>query len=278
MPCLISCFTNSYGRFGAMGAIENLRAAGIENIELPIRSAGTVSIFGDEPLVTTESTSDDLKRVDELLAEHDIRVSSCNLSSGNPLDPEVVEITKRKLEIAKRFGVSLVVAGAGEASDERSRETLYDHLREIGDFAGERGITYCFETHPGLCVNHRGMLETMDELNHPHLKLNFDTGNILYYNEHIQVEIALAKVCPHVRHVHLKDSMGEPGEWYFPALGRGGAVNFLTVYETLRDCGYTGPYSLELEGIEGEGELALEEYQQRIIHSVEHLHDCGYYA
>ncbi|GAB4147493.1 MAG: hypothetical protein Tsb009_20710 [Planctomycetaceae bacterium] len=278
MPTLVSCFTNSYGRFGAQAAIENIRAAGLEYIELPIRTAGAQSIFGDEPLITTDSTDEDIHRVQDLLAEHDVKLSSCNVTSGNPLDDEVLQIIKRKLEIATRFGVSLVVGGAGEAFDETSLETLYDHLRQIGDFAGERGITYCFETHPGICVHHRGMLETMQALDHPHLKLNFDTGNILYYNENIEVEIALAKVCPYVRHVHLKDSMGEPGKWYFPALGRGGAVNFLTVYETLRDCGFSGPYSLELEGIEGEGDLPLEQYQERIVQSVEHLRDCGYFV
>ncbi|MCH8829258.1 MAG: sugar phosphate isomerase/epimerase [Planctomycetes bacterium] len=277
MPCLVSCLSNSYGRFGARGAIENLRAAGLEFLELPIRTAGQESIFGDEPLVTTDSTDADLQAVDELLKKHDVQVCSCNITSGNPLDHSVVEVTKKKLLIASRFGVDLVVGGAGEADDDESREQLYRHLREIGDCAAELGITYCFETHPGLCVNHRGMLETMAALDHPHLKLNFDTANILYYNEHIQVEIALAKVCPHVRHMHLKDSRGEPGEWYFPALGRGGAVDFLQVYEIMRDCGFNGPFSLELEGIEGEGELPLEEYQQRVIDSVEQLRYCGFF-
>ena len=29
----------------------------------------------------------------------------------------------------------------------------------------------------------------MERLNHPHLKLNFDTGNVLYYNEGLDVLI-----------------------------------------------------------------------------------------
>ena len=70
MPPILSCLTNSYGRFGATAAVENLRSAGIEWIELPIRTAGDDSPFGDEPLVTTESTPEDLKRVDDLLANH----------------------------------------------------------------------------------------------------------------------------------------------------------------------------------------------------------------
>jgi L-ribulose-5-phosphate 3-epimerase len=277
MTTLVSCFSNSYGRFGASGAIANLRAAGLEFLELPIRTDGVPSVFGDEPLLTDRSTADDRKRVDDLLAKERISVSSCNITSGNPLEQSVVDVTKRKLDLAAHFGVSVVVGGAGELPDEESRETLYRRLRTIGDHAAALGITYCFETHPGICVHHTGMLQTMRDLDHPHLKLNFDTGNILYFNEHLQCEIALAKVCQYVRHVHLKDHNGVTGEWYFPALGCGGEVDFLRVLQLLRDCGFSGPYSLEIEGIEGEGELPLQTYQERIVESVEHLRNCGYF-
>jgi inosose dehydratase len=277
MPALISCLTNSYGRFGAQAGIEQMAAAGIHHVELPIRTAGVDSPFGDQPFVTSAATLDDLKQADELLERHGVAVCSCNVTSGNPLDPEVVAITKRKLDLATHFGVSLVVGGAGEAGTPEELETLYGNLREIGDHAGQLGITYCFETHPGICQHHRGMLDTMQALDHPHLKLNFDTANILYYNENVVSETALAKVCHHVRHIHLKDSQGDFGKWYFPALGRGGAVDFVRVLQLMSTCGFTGPYSLEIEGIAGEGELTLKAYQQRIAESVEHLRTCGYF-
>jgi inosose dehydratase len=277
MPPIVSCLTNSYGRFGARGAIENLRAAGLEYLELPIRAAGSQSIFGDEPLVTTESSGADVRAVLSLLADHGVQLASCNITSGNPLQRDVVDVTKRKLDIAAELGVQLVVGGAGEAADTEELAQLYKNLREIGDYAATHGITYCFETHPGICVNHRYMLLTMEELQHPNLRINFDTGNILYYNNNICVEVALAKVCPYVKHLHLKDSMGNPGEWYFPALGYGGAVDFLQVLHIMRGCGFRGPYSLELEGIRGEPELTLANYQQRIIDSVDTLKSCGYF-
>ncbi len=277
MRAIVSCLTNSVGRFGAGGAIENVRAAGLEYLELPIRTAGAKSIFGDEPLVTTEASTSDLTAVKSLLSDHGVKLASSNITSGNPLQREVVDVTKRKLGIAAELGVNLVVGGAGEAEDAEQLAQLYAHLREIGDCAATHGITYCFETHPGICVNHRYMLQTMEELQHPNLRINFDTGNILYYNENIVVEVGLAKVSHYVKHLHLKDSQGNPGEWYFPALGYGGAVDFLQVLHIMRGCGFTGPYSLELEGIRGEPELSLAETQQRIIDSVDTLESCGYF-
>ncbi|MFP6767140.1 MAG: sugar phosphate isomerase/epimerase family protein [Planctomycetaceae bacterium] len=276
MTHIISCLTNSYGRFGAQAAIEKVRDAGIEWIELPIRTAGTDSIFGDEPLITTTSSTADLETLARRLDDHGVRLSSCNVTSGNPLDPEVLAVTLAKLDLAADLGVPLVVGGAGEAEDEPDRQTLFEHLRRIGDHAASRGLIYCFETHPGICQDHRGMYDTMQELEHPQLRLNFDTGNILYYNEQIHGEIALAKVCHLVSHLHLKDSQGAYQHWYFPALGYGGAVDFVRVLELMSACGFEGPYSLEIEGIQGEEELSLEDHHRRIVDSVEHLRMCGF--
>ena len=64
MLAIVSYLTNSYGRFGATATIEHIRSAGIDQIELPIRTTGVDSPFGDEPLVTTDSTDADLAGVD----------------------------------------------------------------------------------------------------------------------------------------------------------------------------------------------------------------------
>ena len=276
MPHLISCFTNSYGRFGAPAAIAHVRSAGISHIELAIKTEGVSSIFGETPLLTDQGGQSELDEVRRLLDQHDVSLSSCNITSGNPLEPNVVEVTKRKLDLAAELGVRLVVAGAGEATSEQDRETLFEHLSRIGDHAGERGITYCLETHPGLCQDATGMQATMERLQHPHLKLNFDTGNILFYNEGADVLSELRHVLPDVRHVHLKDHTGRPGEWNFAEFGKGGAVDFAAVRSLLDEQGYDGPYSFEIEGIQGEPELTLQQTHQRVIASMDHLTRCGY--
>jgi len=254
-----------------------MKQAGLDHLELPIRTSGHQSRLGDDPLVTTDSTLNDLKAVEQLLAANDVRVSSCNILSGNPSRPGVLDIIKRKIDLASHFGVSLVVGEAGDADDETSRAELYRLLAQIGDYAGALGITYCLETHAGLCVNHRSMLDTMSRLGHPNVKLNFDTGNLLFYNEHINGEIALAKVCHHVRHLHLKDTTGQFGRRHFPALGYGGAVDFSCVLDSMRSCGFSGPYSIEVPGTDGEGDLPLDAYHRRVRKSVAHLRTCGYF-
>ena len=120
------------------------------------------------------------------------------------------------------------------------------------------------------------MLALMDEVDHPHVRLNFDTGNIAYYNQGVDPCDELEQVKHLVRNVHLKDNRGGFEDWYFPALGDGGAVDFDRVREILDAVGFAGPYTIEIEGIGGEAEPGLEERQERIARSVRHLKACGY--
>lgn len=277
MPALIACHTNSYGHLGGTAAIENVRSAGLESVEIPIRTAGFQSRRNDPPLVTTESSLGELAALERLLERNSVSVTSFTCIAGNPADPVNLAVMQRKLDLASHFGVKFVVADAGAANNDGEREAVYASLRTIGDHAGRLGITVCFETHRGLCVNHREMLRTMADLAHPHLRLNFDTANILYYNDNVHGEVALAKCCHLVKHVHLKDTPGNFGEWNFPALGRGGGVNFLRVYQIMRDCGFKGPYSIEIEGVGEEGDLTLAEYHERVVESVAFLRSLGFF-
>jgi inosose dehydratase len=156
------------------------------------------------------------------------------------------------------------------------RQTVVSNLRRLGDTAAEVGITLALETHKGPTENAAAMLSLMSEVDHPHVRLNFDTGNIAYYNHGLDPCDELEKVKHLVRNVHLKDNRGGFEDWYFPALGEGGAVDFVRVREILDSVGFEGPYTIELEGIEGEPEPALEERQERIARSVRHLKRCGY--
>ena len=108
------------------------------------------------------------------------------------------------------------------------------------------------------------MLALMGEVDHPHVRLNFDTGNIAYYNRGADPCDELEQVKHLVRNVHLKDNRGGFEDWYFPAVGDGGGVDFVRVREILDGVGFTGPYTIEIEGIGGEPEPGLEARHERV--------------
>ncbi len=272
----IACFPNTYGRFGPNAAIDLLASAGIHWLELPIKNHGMPSFFKEEPVVTNGSTPQSIFALKERIAEAGLKVCTCNITSGNPLEEEVLKRTLTKLTIANQFGAEYVVAGGGELADDDQWPLLIDHMRQIGDYAQKLGIVYCCETHPGTCQNADGMLELVERVNHPSIRLNFDTGNIFYYNEDVELLEEMNKVAPYVAHVHLKDTNGKFKDWHFPALGAAGHVNFAEVLHFLKGIDFTGPCSLELEGIEGEPELTLEQTHERVLASIEHLKSVGW--
>ena len=161
-----------------------------------------------------------------------------------------VDLTERRIRFAHRwFGVDVVVSSAGQPRDPDERAVTVANLRRLGDTAESLGMVVAIETHKGPTQNARAMLDLMTDVDHPAVRLNFDTGNIAYYNEGVDPADELEKVKHLVRNVHLKDNRGRPDDWYFPSLGDGGSVDFRRVRTILDGVAYTGPYTIELEGI-----------------------------
>ena len=130
------------------------------------------------------------------------------------------------------------------------RAAFFERLRAIGDAAAGLGVTVALETHPDLATNGAVAAETMAAVDHPHVRVNFDTANVYYYNRDVTAEGELAKVIDHVASVHLKDTTGGYETWDFPVLGTG-VVDFPKVLAMLADRRFAGPLTMELEGTEG---------------------------
>src|SRR5438270_1798475 len=168
MPRILSCFTNSYGPSGVWTAAEKIKQAGIDHLELALRGHNFGGLVIPESAVITEKADDATARAFcDLLAVHGVKVSGCNVGGADIRTEEGVELTERRIRFAKRwFGVQVVVSGAGQPADSQERHTVIEHLRRIGDTAGELGVTVALETHKGPTQNADAMLTLMSELDH----------------------------------------------------------------------------------------------------------------
>ncbi len=132
------------------------------------------------------------------------------------------------------------------------RETIVSRLRQTAEYARERDVVVCMETHPPFAENAEKAMATLDEVDHPGLRFNFDTANVYYYNEGTDT-INELKQCAHgVASVHLKDTDGGFHSPNFPPIGQG-VVDFAGVFEILGATGFSGPYTLEIEGANVQG-------------------------
>lgn len=130
------------------------------------------------------------------------------------------------------------------------KETAYERLRRAGEIARRHGVIIALETHSDLGTNGDVHRETMKHIGHPNVRVNFDTGNITYYNQGADVVTELKRIVEYVATVELKDHGGQARTWDFPALGQG-KIDFAGVLDVLKAHSYAGPITIEVEGIEG---------------------------
>ena len=225
MANTISCRTGLFGDVAT--AFEQFPKLGIQHAEVPPPEdgdyAGLAARARDAGVaIATLATS---LRLDSDATAHELR--------------PVID-GARGISVPRIFVSVGVPEGAG-------RGDVIQRLRETAEYAAERDVTLCMETHPPLGTNGDVALATLTEVDCLGLRSNFDTANIYYYNEGTDSVTELKKVAPFVGSVHLKETEGGYHSDHFPALGRG-VVDFPAVFRILGEHGFTGPYTLEVEG------------------------------
>lgn len=251
MDNILSCNLGSYGKYQSI-ALEHLASIGVRHVEIGVPSPAEC-----------EATK-------ARLAAHGL--SATTVMAPCPVDnPELPKLFEPVFEAAVHLGAMAIFVSA-KAGD-TPLQAVYERLRAVGDLAVEAGVRVALETHPDLCDNGDKMAATMAALAHPGLGVNFDTGNIYYYNHDCDAVTELRKAIDHVAAVHLKDTDGTYHGWSFGTLGDG-VVDFPTVFRLLNERGFYGPFTMELEGIGGE-DLDEAGKAGRVADSVAYLRSHG---
>jgi sugar phosphate isomerase/epimerase len=89
---------------------------------------------------------------------------------------------------------------------------------------------------------------TLDDLQMPNLKVNFDPANMLLYDMGDPL-LAVEILAPEIRSVHVKDARRPkiPGQWGEEVPLGEGEVNIRRFVRALKGIGYTGPLIVERE-------------------------------
>ena len=248
---IIACRYYSYAPF-LDRAYEHLASIGVRHVEIDVPSPDEL----------------DARRAE--LEQHGLTASSlhgqCDLH-----DPGLAEQVEEQMPAFAALGTKIMFASVDRK--EMVLDEACHRLREAGEVAAAHGVTIVLETHPDLITNAEVALETMKGVDHPNVRVNFDTANIYFYNHGVDGVEELKQITPYVGAVHLKDTDGGYRSWHFPALGQG-IVEFPKVFEVLDAAGFSGPCTLEIEGIEGE-EKTEELVCGRVAESVEYLRRIG---
>jgi len=226
---IIACRISSYAPFEAL-AYEHLASLGLRFVEIHVPA-------GDQVHATRDA-----------LSAYGLTASTMQ----GQLDlarPDAAAQVAAQMPALEALGTKIMMVSV--KAGQTPLNVVYDRLRSAGDEAARWGVTIAVETHPDLATNAQTALATMRAVNHPSVRINFDTANIYFYNRDVDGLAELRQVADYVASVHLKDTDGGYRHWHFPALGRG-VVRFSEVFRILDSVGFAGPCTLEIEGLEGE--------------------------
>ncbi len=209
------------------------------------------------------------EEVDDIRAQleaHELEVLVVRGDTNLSTEASVAELAEQ-VKTCKRLGVRYMFLSPKR--HDAPREVVFERLRRVADIAAEHDVFIVLETHPDLGTNGDVHVETMRAINHPNIRVNYDTGNITYYNQDTDAVAELKKCLDYVVTVEVKDHNGELESWFFPALGEG-IVDFPAFFQVLRDRNYAGPVTLEVEGIKGV-EWTLADRKKAMADSVAYL-------
>lgn len=243
------------------------RIGTLQKPSLPYARVAELGIQGLEMVWNEETTP---KAVSAALKSHGLRLTSLHVNC--PLEDDNLPRTMGE-QAAQAAEMGVVYFFVSVHAGSMPKPQAYERLRRLGDAVGAHRIFLAMETHPDLCQNAANMLETMAGVKHPWVGVNFDTGNVYYYNHKVDGAEELEKVAIHVRGVHLKDTFGGYHDGNFPVLGEG-IVDFAKAAELLAQAGYTGPCTMELEGGAFDPSKP-EDLADKVGRSVAHLKKVG---
>lgn len=248
---LISCRVPTYKPFESI-AFAHLAELGIRFVEIRVPEA------------------DQLDAVKQQLDAHQLTVATlhgrCDVSREDCVTDVLSQMPALLAFDCDLFFVSIKLK-------DTPREDAFPRIRAAADICASHNASLIIETHPELFTNGDLALQSLQAIDHPAVKLNYDTANIHFYNERADSAAELEKVIEHVAAMHLKDCSGLTREWNFPALGRG-IVDFREIFQILDAHDFRGPCTLEIEGVEGE-ERTERVITSRIAESLGFLRGLG---
>jgi sugar phosphate isomerase/epimerase len=186
-----------------------------------------------------------------------------------------VDLLKVRMEFCKKMGIKYVVAAPWpHKSVPGAQRIVYDHWKEICDYAEMLDLELSVETHGWTMNNAKECLKTIKNVNRKNFKVCFNTADTYYRNKGLDSAEEVKLLGEHIGSVFLKDFKGEKGIWNHVALGEG-MVDYSKVFSILDGFGFKGPYIFQLEGGPTTPNFTMEQYQEKLVNSINHLKDIG---
>jgi sugar phosphate isomerase/epimerase len=263
----IAVNSNCYHGYSIEEAIDSISSNGFRYIELTATKGWTEHVF---PTMSFK----DLVRIKGLL--RDAKLNPIAMSGHtNLMDQERLGDFLDNIKLAAFYDCQYIVSSIGEAHLEdkavTTNEKAAENIRQLLPYLKEYGLTLVLENH-GEHATGKIIKEIVDLVDSPRVLINYDTANVIYYADVNPVD-DIPYFVDRIGFMHIKDKIGGPGEWHFPALGKG-YVDFPKILELLDKADNHCPLSIEIEFTQA-GPKDLDEVHQAVGDSYKYLKSLG---
>jgi sugar phosphate isomerase/epimerase len=240
MPDFISISSGAYNGYPLPVAFDEVARIGGTHLEL-------IFIHGfSNPFAESYFCAANAAEVNRLYAASGLRCGAfaahMDLST-----PEALTQFVARMDFAKAIGSDFMITYA--APIDRARD-FFSNMETFVRHAEDIGIVIAFEN-PGdgkrnLIEAGRSGAEIMRHFASPHVKFNYDFGNLMSQFRHDMLpEEDLARVIDHTVHLHVKDSLRTESGWEYPAIGDGD-IDFARIFADLHARNIDLPVCLEV--------------------------------
>ena len=232
----ISIVTNIAMGYSLRQALRIVSECGFEHVEI-------ASIAGMcEHVLPGEITPAYVDSLKELLCENNLSAYAFSGHVDLTEDGGLADFLK-KMELAAGIGCKIINTNAGPAS---RLGAFRRNLPKVIDCAERLGLTVCLESHGDIVGTAKDAAPLFRDINHPLIRLNYDTGNTYYYAKGgVKIEDDILYGLEFLAYVHIKDISIDGDRAEYRPLGMG-QVNLLKVCKSLAQLGRPIPCGLEI--------------------------------
>lgn len=238
MHNILSCSTSSYSKFPLERALQGIAGSGLKYVEL-------AAIPGPSAHVCPEKMSPvDRNELKQMLRNYGLTVSSMSGHCDIPT-PDGFAHLKACIDFAEEFGFQVINTAEGNIRTPDDEARFFVNIRKLADYAAQRNVRLCLETHGGKFGTGPACRKTLEEIGKDNVLINYDPGNLIYYAD-ARPETDIVTIADKVGHFHIKDKLEGAGVRNFPEIGTG-TIDFKVIFDALKAVNYNGVFSFELE-------------------------------
>ena len=143
----------------------------------------------------------------------------------------------KKYDIGKRLGANVIV---GKSSPDVKKPEFLDNMQKVRPMLEKDGLQLVLETSGDLDYSYVNASQTIIEMNHPQIKINYDTGNF-YFRSQGRIKPCKnldSSVISNIKYFHLKDIKDMGNKVVYAPIGSGD-IDFDAVVEVLNQTDVT---------------------------------------